>query len=539
MIPVTTILKIAKAAKKWNKKVSEAKASAKEKKSNNKEEEKKESTGRGISDQSTVSIEGSYGPIDLSGILGAGYITFEELSLDSLKLWSEALKILNPKVSSNETIQLPDGSQVEEVSITSTIPLRVDETANATSAASAQETEPLNSDSSGLLLVFLLGVVAYFGVKLVFKNGKPSLTINKDNARSAIDKFTEGKSSEKPSIYMPTFHYGEQGSIKDRLGLAKYRISTPYTDYSSFHGRAHHAIDIAAPEGTPIVAPSSGVVTFVRRNAKDAGNYIEFRGDDGVGYRLLHLYAVDVKPGQRFETGQQIARVGNTGHSSGAHLHLDVYTGADKIKVGETMFNNKKLTRVNPLSIGSLAVSREDYQAAEGKLEAGPVPIHVNYTKPTAVGTQGYNYLSIQGDIAWEGRNGYIFTDDGRYFPTFSSADYGIRAGAMNLIKYQTKHDVSSSGSKWTTIADIAQNSKGHNYVTSKNGDRVGQWVTNVSRGSGYTPEQRVDLTDPQQLANVVKGIAFAEHSVTLQPEEVEQVIRYYNLLDGIPSNKQ
>jgi murein DD-endopeptidase MepM/ murein hydrolase activator NlpD len=85
----------------------------------------------------------------------------------------------------------------------------------------------------------------------------------------------------------------------------------------------HGGIDIGVPEGTPVVAATEGVVTFAGQQS-GYGNHIEVRHADGVITTYSHLASVDVAVGERVKTGQRIAGSGNTGHSTGPHLHFEV-----------------------------------------------------------------------------------------------------------------------------------------------------------------------------------------------------------------------
>jgi len=82
-------------------------------------------------------------------------------------------------------------------------------------------------------------------------------------------------------------------------------------------------MDFAAPTGTPIYAAQSGTVTTARYSG-NAGNMIVINHGDGLVTIYMHCHAMYVSAGQRVEKGQNIAIVGNTGNSTGPHLHFQV-----------------------------------------------------------------------------------------------------------------------------------------------------------------------------------------------------------------------
>jgi murein DD-endopeptidase MepM/ murein hydrolase activator NlpD len=101
--------------------------------------------------------------------------------------------------------------------------------------------------------------------------------------------------------------------------------------YSHFTPKGRYAVDIAMPEGTPIVAARGGMVVKIEneqsgRGNNPAGNFVRIMHDDGTMGVYLHLMkgSVAVREGQRIETGTRIARSGNTGNSTGPHLHFVV-----------------------------------------------------------------------------------------------------------------------------------------------------------------------------------------------------------------------
>ena len=93
-------------------------------------------------------------------------------------------------------------------------------------------------------------------------------------------------------------------------------------------GKLHAGEDFAAPIGTPVHAISSGVVVFAGVE-NGYGNKIEIRHWDGTCSWYGHLSKIDVKVGQKVDPAELIGLVGNTGHSTGPHLHLEIHPHGD------------------------------------------------------------------------------------------------------------------------------------------------------------------------------------------------------------------
>ncbi len=85
----------------------------------------------------------------------------------------------------------------------------------------------------------------------------------------------------------------------------------------------HRGVDIAAPMGTPVVAPVRGDVKTVGEDDK-RGKYITVRHAYGVESRYYHLSEISVSVGDKLEAGDRLGDVGNSGVSSGPHLHFEV-----------------------------------------------------------------------------------------------------------------------------------------------------------------------------------------------------------------------
>jgi murein DD-endopeptidase MepM/ murein hydrolase activator NlpD len=88
--------------------------------------------------------------------------------------------------------------------------------------------------------------------------------------------------------------------------------------------RPHEGIDVSAPMGSPVVAPAAGVVSRVTRET-GYGLVLEVEHGNGIETKYAHLSRVNVRPGQRVTRGQQIANVGNSGLSTGPHLHYEIH----------------------------------------------------------------------------------------------------------------------------------------------------------------------------------------------------------------------
>jgi murein DD-endopeptidase MepM/ murein hydrolase activator NlpD len=95
-------------------------------------------------------------------------------------------------------------------------------------------------------------------------------------------------------------------------------------------GHKHQGQDISAVEGTPVVAPKSGVIHWRAYQADGAGYYLVLDvADEDFMYVFMHLRqgSLLVSKGDTVTAGQQIAQVGNTGRSFGAHLHFELWQG--------------------------------------------------------------------------------------------------------------------------------------------------------------------------------------------------------------------
>lgn len=91
------------------------------------------------------------------------------------------------------------------------------------------------------------------------------------------------------------------------------------------HG--YNGVDLGAPNGTPVYASAGGTVIVAKNNGGyngGYGNYIVIKHDNGTQTLYAHLSSVGISLGQTVEKGTRIGGVGNTGRSTGNHLHFEV-----------------------------------------------------------------------------------------------------------------------------------------------------------------------------------------------------------------------
>ncbi|MBL7665689.1 MAG: peptidoglycan DD-metalloendopeptidase family protein [Bacteriovoracaceae bacterium] len=87
--------------------------------------------------------------------------------------------------------------------------------------------------------------------------------------------------------------------------------------------RMHEGLDVGATPGTPIYAPADGLITFSGRKA-GFGNFVQIDHGYGIETIYAHNQSLHIKLGDSVKRGRLIARVGNTGNSTGPHLHYEV-----------------------------------------------------------------------------------------------------------------------------------------------------------------------------------------------------------------------
>ena len=112
------------------------------------------------------------------------------------------------------------------------------------------------------------------------------------------------------------------------------RISGVFGSQRILNGKPrqpHTGVDIAAPEGTPVVAPAAGIVVLAEPDLYFTGGTVILDHGYGLSSVFAHMSALEVRLGQRLRKGERLGRVGATGRATGPHLHWGVNLFATRL----------------------------------------------------------------------------------------------------------------------------------------------------------------------------------------------------------------
>ena len=162
-----------------------------------------------------------------------------------------------------------------------------------------------------------------------------------------------GQSPVENALYLKKSLEGIVDELKDRksewdttptilpVDTDEYWISSGYGwRKSPFTGRRefHNGLDISSRRGTPIIAPADGKVIFVGRD-RYLGKYVKIAHNDTLTTTYGHLMEYKVKKGQMVKRGDVIGLMGNTGRSTGHHLHYQVQNGNKTVNPNHYILN--------------------------------------------------------------------------------------------------------------------------------------------------------------------------------------------------------
>jgi murein DD-endopeptidase MepM/ murein hydrolase activator NlpD len=108
-------------------------------------------------------------------------------------------------------------------------------------------------------------------------------------------------------------------------------VSSPFGYRTSVgSARNHNGTDFAVPVGTEVVAPMDGVITGAGNSQGGEGTYVILDAD-GVVHKFFHLSKILVQIDDQVSAGEVIALSGNTGHSTGPHLHWETHVASGPV----------------------------------------------------------------------------------------------------------------------------------------------------------------------------------------------------------------
>lgn len=172
---------------------------------------------------------------------------------------------------------------------------------------------------------------------LVYENGKEvSRDISKKEVlKKSVDKIVLVGTNNKPKWY-PTGTY---------IVPVKNEVITSY--FGSRWGRVHGGLDFGMPIGTPIYASDGGTVSRASYYA-GYGLCIEVTHNNGTFTRYGHCSKVVVNVGDKVAQGEKIGEVGNTGNSTGPHLHFEIHpNGGEYVDPYPYIYGSNKGNSVN------------------------------------------------------------------------------------------------------------------------------------------------------------------------------------------------
>ena len=172
---------------------------------------------------------------------------------------------------------------------------------------------------------------------------------NQEGSYKEIEKMIKNK--EKLLASTPAIQPLSNRDLNRLSSGFGYRIDPVYKTV-----KFHPGLDFSAPQGTPIYATAEGVVQTAGNLGNGYGNHVVIQ--HGYSYSTLygHMSRIKAKRGQRVKRGEVIGYVGNTGKSTGAHLHYEVFKGRKRLDPIYFFYND--LTPEQYQQILKLAASR-------------------------------------------------------------------------------------------------------------------------------------------------------------------------------------
>lgn len=334
-----------------------------------------------------------------------------------------------------------------------------------------EDVDEVGSDSywTGLLLL-AVGVIASTNLKKMIE------------AISDIDI----SGSEVPKVSAVSASGETFAGVETVFGDSKYRITTEYEGKTKYN-KNHRAIDFAVPVGTPLYSPFNGTVVEVSYN-KNGGNLIRIYNEEqtkGVG--LFHLSESKVKVGDKVTKGQLVALSGNTGRSTGPHVHFEAYE-----------INKGRRTLVDPMGRTQVTTAVSEGDIYKNLGEEINNPFSIKYDK----------------NVKWEGLSGRKGA-----MASFKDKYSGVRAGVKLIMNQQTVFDRSGTGGRSISIADFVKS-----YVTAEDGNDMDRYMRFMSEKTGWGINEQIDIREEENLYKFASAVAQQESGSKISRETISTV---------------
>lgn len=335
-------------------------------------------------------------------------------------------------------------------------------------------------------------------------------------------------------------------------------VSSGYGVPRAGHPNGHEGIDIAAPQGTPVVATKGGVVRIAQR-VGDYGNAIYIDHPDGTQTRYGHLAngSTLVHAGQTVNIGQQIGAVGSTGHSTGPHLHYEIRVGSGASNATSHAINPSSMYDNQTLSKGTMITRGVDSHFGTPSLKKSKLvgdDIDLIISKSTKVSSPEpgdlvilqdksiYEFMSKQGRMfEVKDTNDNIRQISGSSISAIRRMPFDIsawleiikiKAGCCGDHDHDHDHEITRGTSDTTTASTTPHNSRadgsGGSFTTSTHNSRAdgsgGTYKDIKTVQSSETHNSRADGTGGSFTTENAKADAAAKLAAKTPPKPSYQM---------------
>jgi murein DD-endopeptidase MepM/ murein hydrolase activator NlpD len=199
---------------------------------------------------------------------------------------------------------------------------------------------PSMSRASGVVVAAGLGASMVFGAGAAFAASDTGAAASVAQQAAAQDKAatTAKKNAAEKAEQVKQTAVKKAADAKKKAAsweapVEHYTLSATYGTGGDRWASKHSGQDFAVPVGTKVEAANSGTVVKAGPNGGGDGpaygNAVVIKHSNGMFTQYAHLSQINVKIGEQVKTGEKIALSGNTGNSSGPHLHFEIRTTAN------------------------------------------------------------------------------------------------------------------------------------------------------------------------------------------------------------------